>query len=311
MESGWLTEWGYILIALAGAGLYAVASVLEQYEAGKQDESKAMKVGLLVSLAKRPLWLLGLALDGGGFALQAWALSLGPVAIVQPVLVTSLLFALPLGVKYTGQRIGRNEWIGAVVVTVSLAAFVAAADVDKGDTTHVSGGDWILASAIVGGLAVACIVAGWKASAPVKAALWGSAGGLLWGIMAVYLQTTTDLWDERSLLAVLETWYPYAVIAAGAIGMLMAQSAFQTGKLAPSMATFSSIDPIVGVVLGVWLFGQRLHSDVLAREAIAVVALAVMVVGIVILSRSKLVAAGSGALEADDDMLKSARPASE
>src|SRR4051812_50012366 len=69
---------------------------------------------LPVDLAHRRKWVLGIGCDVGSFALQALALAFGPLALVQPLLVTGLLFAVPLAVRWRGRRLGPREWAGTV-----------------------------------------------------------------------------------------------------------------------------------------------------------------------------------------------------
>ncbi len=293
-----------IPLAIAAAACYAVGSVLEQYEAAKQPEDKALEVGLVLDLVRRPLWILGLVLDMGGFVFQAWALALGNVAIVQVLLATAILMALPLGVKYTGQRLGPREWTGAAIVSAGIALFMVFANIDKGSPTTVLGREWLIVTGIVVVIAAVGLVGGWRTSGAARAALWGTVAGVAWGIMSVYLDTTMALWDQSGFWSMLATPYPYAVLVSGGLGLIVVQSAFQTGKLAPSMATFESLQPFTAVILGVYLFGQRLHGDVVVREIGAALGLAVLIVGIVVLSGSKVVAAGAGALDPDDELLE-------
>ena len=66
-------------------------------------------LGLVSALARQPLWWAGSAADVAGYAAQAAALGLGSLLLVQPLLVTSLLFALPLGARWSGRTLRRAD----------------------------------------------------------------------------------------------------------------------------------------------------------------------------------------------------------
>src|SRR4051794_41650861 len=102
---------------------------------------------LLVDLAHRPKWVLGISADVGSFALQAVALAFGPLALVQPLLVTGLLFAVPLAVRWRGRRLGPREWAGTVAVGARPAAVFAPASPAAGvaQTTWGKGGVILIA----------------------------------------------------------------------------------------------------------------------------------------------------------------------
>ena len=108
-----------IVLALLAALLFALGTVLLQ-KAGMAEPEGGSSAGLLLRMARRPLWLAGIACAGLGFVLQAAALSLGRLAVVQPLLVSSVVFALPLGAKLTGQRVRRIDIVAALMVTAAL-----------------------------------------------------------------------------------------------------------------------------------------------------------------------------------------------
>ena len=80
--------------------------------------------GLLLRMVRRPVWLAGIAIDALGFVAQAIALTIGRLAVVQPLLVSAVVFALPLGAKITGQRVRQIDIGAAVLVTAALIAFL-------------------------------------------------------------------------------------------------------------------------------------------------------------------------------------------
>jgi drug/metabolite transporter (DMT)-like permease len=73
-----------VVFALLSAFLYAVASVVQQRAASEAPVEKALKLGLLVHLVRRPLWLAGFLADISAFVFQWLALDRGSLAVVQP-----------------------------------------------------------------------------------------------------------------------------------------------------------------------------------------------------------------------------------
>src|SRR4029077_8811446 len=88
--------------------LYAVAAVTQQRAAYAAPLEYSLRLSLLLNLLRRPLWLLGLCCDVGAFLLQFWALDHGALVLVQPLLVSGLLFALPLGAIISKERMRRG-----------------------------------------------------------------------------------------------------------------------------------------------------------------------------------------------------------
>jgi hypothetical protein len=99
-------------LALVAAFLFAVGTVLWQ-RGTLQAEAKASDPRFYVQILARPAWLAGTALTVLGGLCQIAALNQGPIVVVQPILVLSLVFALPFGVWLTDQRVGRWEVLGA------------------------------------------------------------------------------------------------------------------------------------------------------------------------------------------------------
>src|SRR6266498_2729808 len=97
-----------LLLALLAALFFAVGLVFQQKSAMEESGDEALKAGFLLTLVRKPVWLVGLLGTGLAYAVQAAALGLGRLVVVQPILVTSVVFALPLGVKFTGQHVGRR-----------------------------------------------------------------------------------------------------------------------------------------------------------------------------------------------------------
>lgn len=275
-------------LALTAALLFALGTVLQQRAAMSEpaDERSALGAGFLLRLARRPVWLAGIALDGIGFVAQAAALAVGRLAVVQPILATTVVFALPLGAWLSRQRIARRDLVAAFVVTAGLAAFLVFSDAEGG-RDDAPAAEWLVvlgvSAALVGGLVGAA-----RGRRPqLRAALLGTATGILWGVSAALTKATIDQLDE-GLDALLLDWHLYALLVVGAASLSLAQAALQVGSLAPAIATQSIVDPLASVVIGVTLLQEDLHETTLGL-VVAIAGLLACFGGLIVLSRSGIV----------------------
>ena len=273
-------------LALGAACLYAVTSALQHSAAVEVAHERSLRPGLLLELIRRPRWLLGNLAEVGAITLQFVALRSGSLLLVQTLLVSGLLFALPLGAAMQHRRLSQADWLGTVAVVFGLGLFVAVARPTRGHG-EASAVGWVAVLGL-GCAAVASLVA----SAPrqpgrVRAAFLGGACGVLFGVTAALAKASGHLLDH-GLAHAARSWEPYALVALGAIGFLLAQSAFQAGPLAASLPLITAADPVVAALIGVLAFHERLASGGIA-VALQVVAVAAIVGGILGLARSPLV----------------------
>src|SRR6476660_8131072 len=135
---------------------------------------------MVLTLLRRPLWWAGTAAAIAGFVFQALALAYGSLLLVQPILVSALLFALPLSAHLANRRVTRGEWLWAVVLTASLAVFVVLAKTRPGDyeasVTLTAIVALVCAAAVSACVIVAVRTTGWK-----RAVLLAAAVGVLFG----------------------------------------------------------------------------------------------------------------------------------
>ena len=100
-----------VILALAAALLFALGMVLQAQVASKASEEEARGMGFLVQLARKPRWLAGIAADALGFVAQAWALAIGRLVVVQPLLATSRRVRAAVGAKMGGSTSrGARSW---------------------------------------------------------------------------------------------------------------------------------------------------------------------------------------------------------
>ena len=272
-----------IVLALAAALLFAFGTVLQQ-RAGLEEPVSGPSSGLLIQMARRPVWLAGVAADALGFGCQAAALGFGRLAVVQPLLIASLVFALPLGARLTGQRVRRADVAAAILVTAALVGFLTIAD-PSGGRSDAPLGEWLVAGAACVAACVPLFLLGQRGPAPRRAAFLGIATGVLFALSAALTKAVVDELDD-GVLTIFTTWHLYALGVVGYASMTLNQLALNTGALAPAVATSMAFDPITSVVLGVTLFQESLDTGALDIVA-TVAALIAAGAGMAILARQQ------------------------
>ena len=133
-------------------------------------------------------------------------------------------------------------------------------------------------------VAAALARGGLRRSGAMRAALLGTAAGLLFGLVSALTKGTVEILADEGL-AVLGDWHVYALAALGFAGMTLTQMALQTGLLPPAVATTSLVNPATSVVLGVVLFDERMHRSA-TGSLVATLALLVMFAGVAALAQS-------------------------
>jgi len=267
--------------AFIGAVMFAVSAVAQQRAAADVPEGDA----LLARLIRDPRWWAGIVGDMGGFGFQVAALALGSVLVVQPILVTALVFALPLAAHYSGRRVTTLMWVQAAALSVALAVFLVVGDPTQGQIDapwrHWIGPLGLLCGLVVAGVAVATTV---KVPA-LQALLLGTAAGLLFGISAALTEHVTHLFGQGPA-AVLTNWQPYTLVATGVAGLYLQQRGYQVGPLSASLPAFTVAEPLGAAVIGITVLDERLRSGPIGT-AFVLLAVLVMCIEAVRLSRAQ------------------------
>ena len=284
--------------AVASALMFGISSVADQRSTKRVESRRALSPRILVDLVRQPLWVTALGANLVGFALQVVALNFGSLALVQPILVCDLIFAVLilwyLWRRSGSQRPGRRRqtrivFAGVAAAVIGLAGFLAIGRPSNG-TTHVS---FSVLPPLAAGLVV--VVGGCLAVAarnrnlrPLALAL---ACGINYGVAAFLVKLLTSEFGS-GLGEVFTNWPIYVFAVVGPAGFLLNQDAFQQGKfLAPVQAIITSADPVISIGLGILWLNVQLRSS-LADIAGEVVSILLMITGIVITANYAPLVAG-------------------
>jgi hypothetical protein len=288
-----------IMLAVAASFCTATASVCQRMGARSTETTTGFDLRLIFRLARRPVWLLGIASMIGGFVFQLIALRFGALALVQPILALELLFVFGyMAVSGPGRiKMNRRDWLAAAAMSLGIGLFLRLAS-PSGGRLHAPGSSWLLAGLIMSGVVLVALAAAFRlgnrpgASRSRRAAVLGSATGIAWGFVAA---VTKELSSHlgHGVGAVFSNWSPYVLVVVGAATMLLASHALAAGPLAASQPGFTILDPLAASLLGVFLFGEHMRTGVmdLAGEALALVVIAA---GASVLSHSCLILGEDG-----------------
>jgi drug/metabolite transporter (DMT)-like permease len=272
-----------VAFALAAA-LSSAVNLMTQHSASVGAPKREKGWRLVAYLFRQPTWLLGWIAAAGAFAFQAVALHYGQLSVVQPILVTELVFVLVLRRVWIRQDVGRAAWAAALVVCGALAAFLWAAEPTGGHSSPETA-QWLSALLVFGGAIALLAVLGMRGSPIRRAALLAAAAGLTWALTATFVKTAAETLTTSGISGMLRHWPVYALVAAVITGSLLNQSALHVGPLSVSQPLLAIVNPLASIILSVWLFDER-FTDSPARIAIAALAMAVLAVGVIALSRT-------------------------
>jgi hypothetical protein len=270
----------WALLAAAGNAFAVVA----QNRASSAPAARRKLVALVRYLVTNPMWLLGVGSLIAAFVFQALALHQGLLSVVQALLVTELVFSLVLRRVWVSQAVAGAAWASAAFTCVCLALFILLAEPQGGHAQPTTGA-WLSALVVTGAAVVALTVLGGFGSRARRAALYATAAAVVWSVEATFIKAMTDSLASFGVTGALSSWPIYAVVVGGIAGSLLVQSALHVGPLRVSQPLLVSVDPMVSVALGVWIYGEHFTADA-PRVALAVVAFAGMVVGVVLITRT-------------------------
>lgn len=274
--------------ALGGALLLAVGFVVQQHVAAQAAPSGSdLSAGLLIELAQRPVWLVGIASMVCGNVLGALALGRGSLTLVEPLEATNLFFALPLAAAWQRARLGAREYVGAGLLIAGLAGFMVAAGPAKVEHAAVPAVSWLVCGVLVIGVVVGLSWGAKRFPLGEEATVVATAAGILFGVQDALTQRTVDALGH-GVGSLLSSWQPYALLAVAIVGIALNQNAFKLAPLPASLPALTIAEPLCGIALGVGLFSQHIRVAPLF-VAVEIVSLVLMTIGVILVARSPIV----------------------
>jgi hypothetical protein len=277
-----------VVAALAGALFFGISSAADALSAKRVKTERALSPAILLDLVRQPLWLIGIVANVAGFALQVVALSLGSLALVQPLLVFDLVFAVIIirSVGWNANRFppGTRRWDPVLLAGVGAAAIGVGGFLAIGQPTagRADLGFSVLIPLAIGLVVVVggCLIVAARSDnlRPLALAL---ACGACYGVAAFAVKLVTSEFGSGPA-RVFTNWPIYMLAVVAPVGFILNQDAFQQGKfLAPVQAIVTTADPVISIGLSLLWLGALLRSSA-AAIAGEVVSLLIMTAGVVI-----------------------------
>jgi drug/metabolite transporter (DMT)-like permease len=266
------------------AGLCNALNVVAQHLGSITSGEKSKGWRFVITLLKNPMWLAGWGALAGGFVFQALALHAGQLSVVQPLLVTELVFALALRRFWLRQSIRAVTWWAAALTCASLSVFLATSE-PQGGTQYPDSHAWATGAWGAVGLAVVLALLGLRGTVTRRTALMASAAAVMWALVAVLVKTMTDTLTEFGVGGMFAHWPVYALAGAGLGAEVFHQATLRIGPLSVSQPLLVIVNPVVSIALSVWIFQEEFTPDV-ARLAIGSAAFAAMCGAAVVLTRT-------------------------
>jgi drug/metabolite transporter (DMT)-like permease len=285
-----VSSMGNVLIS-AGAALVAgmclaATGLLQHKAASKESSDNQFSLQLIWNLVRNRRWLAGIGAAVGSYAFQAIALATGPLSLVQPLVVSELVFAIPISARRHRHRLGLREWAGLLAVTGGLAVGIVAADPHRGHPIQPFSA-WIWPLIGVAAIAIAGVFIGKAIFGPIQASLFALSGATVMALQsALFSATIASL--RAGIGHTFVTWEPYALIVASFTGLFLVQNAYQAGPLAASMPVMDAVLPIASIGLGIGLFGEHVRTTPFGLTG-AAVGVVLLVTGIIMLDTSPLI----------------------
>lgn len=271
-----------ILLALFSALTSAANLLMQRVSSGAGPSGSVLRLARY--LLRQPLWLLGAGAAVASFVLQAAALRRGQLSVVQPVLVTELVFVLLLRQLWLRQSVRALAWTSAGVTCVGLAGFLVAAE-PRGGHLRPTDGAWVTCVLAFGGSALALAVFASRGSPARRAALYAAAAAVTGAFGATLIKTAVTTLTSNGPAELLTSWPVYALILTMIASAVLIQAALHVGPLTVSQPVLVILNPIVSIWLSVWLFAEHFTDDA-AVLALGACSFATLIVGVIILTRS-------------------------
>jgi drug/metabolite transporter (DMT)-like permease len=293
-----------IFLALLAALCNALATILERLGVESAPQGQLTVRRLIAHVVRRPIWILGLLSMMGAFVFQAAALSRGGLSLVQPILVTELLFLVIILRVWFGRPLGWREAIGSMSTVAGLGLFLAISD-QGGGSRLPSPTEWAIVTGVCAAGIGTSVSLARTGSRAWRSAWYGAAGGVSFAIGASFTKSATTLLHRGGVVFMLSHFEPYGIAVAGTLGLLLVQQSYHAGPITASQAALLIVDPIASIVIGVGLFGDNLRGGI-ATLALDALGLAVMSVGLFVLCHSPLIVSTTA-----EDRLTGRAPAGE
>lgn len=275
-----------VVVMLIASATYALSFVLQHKGTQQVVRLRAQPDTSDVKLYGNKIWLLGVVCFSVSFWLHLAALKFGSVAVVQPLIVTELIFIPPFSALISHAKVSAKDWVAIVAVAAGLAGYLITADPSSGTHTPTTM-QWIIV--IVGfSVAIAALVlVGSRLGLVARAAMCGTAAGLVGALMSVAANGAFDA-PSSSITSMLTNPLAYVTGISAVATIGLSALAFRSGPITVSSPAMIGVNPIVALLVSMWIFQVEIHHTALDL-VIILICVAVVAAGIVYLTQNEQV----------------------
>lgn len=297
--------WLAVVFALASAATTALSTSTQHLATGKAPDGSGV-LALMRFLVRRPEWLLALCLGPVGFTFHVLALDNGPIALVQPIAIMGIVFAVPIRAALARSWPSRDELLAVSVTALAIAALLLATDVRQ--TGH-SPAPLLMVAACAASAFVALAalaMAGATRRPAARAFLLGYASGVLFGMMAVLIEACQLRYDGHGLVGLATSWLPYALVASGLGGISLNQLAYRSARLSASMPVLNVVNCLLTLAFAHVVF-REVPDQGVGSATVSLLAVTAMAWGLWRLAGLEELGGPVGSAHvavADDDVLR-------
>lgn len=241
----------------------------------------------MLKLLLIPKWLLGLLCVFAGAGLHLWALTMAPVAVVQPVGILAVPWSVILASRIHGHRISYQVWRAVLVTVVGVVGFTVFSSL------FANGKKQFGFMPITWSFVAVCVICATlsffaaKKTAPwAKAVMWSSVGAIFYGLASGMMKAAMNMVQSGEFHLLHPTTLAVIgyMLACYGLGVWMIQQGYASGPAEITVGTMTTVDPFVAVLFGLLVLGEGAEMGI-GPVAGMVISGAVAVYGVVMLSK--------------------------
>jgi hypothetical protein len=263
-----------LFLALAATGLTNVA-YLREHDAAAALPALSLRRPLhsIEALLTDRSWLLGFALESGGFALYVAALALAPLTLVQSVSAGGIGILAYASARLSRRGLSRHDLAGVLLSMLGLLALAVSLAGGSGEGAGGSTVEILLWLGVTAGAAVVALALGRRFGALAVAE--GIAGGLFFSIGDISVKVATQ-GGARAAFAI-------GVIVGYSLGTAFLQLGYQKGGALTVAGLATLLTNALPIAAGSVVLGEPVPSGVFGGVRIA--AFAAVTLGAILLAR--------------------------
>ena len=279
-------------LQVIGSFLFASGATLQHlgvkstFDPSGKTSSNRLTMGGMLRLFKIRKWLLGLVFVFSGAAFHLIALTMAPVAVVQPVGILAVPWSVLLAAKIHGHTVPGRIWKAVSITILGVVGFTIFSSLFATGEKPFEFTPILISFIVVCALCAVLSVIATRAASWAKAMLWSSVGAIFYGLASGLMKAAMNLVQSHGFS--LLHWQVLAVIAfmlaCYGLGVWMIQQGYASGPAEITVGTMTTVDPFVAVLFGLIVLGEGIGMGIGPTLGM-IVSGAVAVYGVVLLSR--------------------------